>query len=100
MEVRVAGPGVSCVADVGDGLAATRDVSFRQPVGVMVEVRVVEDEAFVRRGELVDGRAALRALEEFDDATVGGGEDGRAARGRDVNGVVDAPLAARRVERV
>src|SRR5205085_9118719 len=100
MEVRVAGACIPRVADVADGLAAAREVSFRQAVGVAVEVRVVEHEVLVRGGELVDGRAALRAPEEFDDATVRGGDDGRAARGRDVYGVVDAPLASRLVEGV
>src|SRR5947209_19694607 len=66
----------------------------------MVEVRVVKDEVLVRRGELIDGRAALRAVEELDDATVGGCDDGRVARGRDVNGVVDSALAARVAEGV
>src|SRR5207253_2453968 len=81
--------------DVSNILAAPRDVSFREPVGVSREVRVVEDYVLVGGRELVDGDAALLASEEFDDAPVRRGEDGRVARGHYVYRVVYAPLAAR-----
>ncbi len=72
----VAGRGVAGVADVADHFAAAHLFIFRQAVGVTVEVRVVVDGLAVSAAQ-VDGRAAIVAPEEFDDAAVGRREDGR-----------------------
>src|SRR6185369_4676612 len=48
---------------------------------------VIEDELLVR-GELIDRRAALFALEEFQDLAVGSSEDGRFGGSRYIDGVM------------
>jgi hypothetical protein len=85
-------------ADIADQVASLQLHAFAQPVGVAVEMGVVVGEA--RLGiELVDRQAAGNAGEELDELAVVGGEDPRAARRRDVDGLVAMPGPAV-VERV
>ena len=57
MKVVVAGGGVARIADVGDGLALSREVAFCESVRVVVQMRVVINGPVIR-AELVDGNAA------------------------------------------
>ena len=94
VEVAVVASGVAAVADVAEEFAAPGEAVFGDAVGVAFEMRVIIDGAVVR-AELIEGDAAAFAVEEFDHLAVGGGDDGRVARGHDVYGIVRAPRATR-----
>src|SRR4051812_44391403 len=95
----VASASIACVADIGYDFAAMRKVSFRKAIGIMIKVRVVVNGSVVWV-ELIDGRPARLTLKEFDDATIGGGQDGRAVWSGDVYRIVRATLRARFAERI
>src|ERR1041384_3812489 len=62
-------------------------------MSVVREVSVIEDELLVG-GELIDRRAALFALKEFQDLAVGSSEDGSFSRSHNIDGVVRSTFGA------
>ena len=95
----ITGACISGVANVRDYLSLLHDVSFSEAIGVMREVRVVEDH-FLIRTELIDRRAAAFALKELLNLAVSSGKDWSFSRSGNVDGVVHAAFGARRVEGV
>ena len=95
----ITGACIPGVADVGDHLSLMHDVSFSQALGVVREVRVVEDQ-FLIGAELIDGRAAAFALKELLNLAVSGGKDGSFSSGGDVDRVVNTAFGTRGVKGV
>ena len=78
--MEISGARVSSVANIRDHLALFCKLAFCNAVGVTLQMSVVKDQ-FPIDAQLVDGRAAAFALEEFDDLAIGGGHDW-SSRGR------------------
>ena len=97
VQMIIAGSGVAGIADVGDDIATVRKAALGESLGIALKVRVIVDEPFIR-AQLVDGDTAFVALEEFNDAAISGGHDGRSARCRNINGIVNASFRARLAE--
>ena len=95
----VTGACIAGVADIRDYLTLPHDVSFSQAVGVVREVRVVEDQ-FLIGAELIDRRAAAFALKELLNLAVSGGKDGSFSSSGDVDRVVNTAFGARGVKGV
>ena len=69
MQMIIPCSGVSGIADIGEGLTLPGKVSFRQALGILIQVRIVKDESAVS-AQLVNGRAATVAVKEFNDGSV------------------------------
>src|SRR5437667_12827387 len=69
MQMIIPCSGVSGIADIGEGLTLPGKVSFRQALGILIQVRIVKDESAVS-AQLVNGRAATVAVKKFNDGSV------------------------------
>ena len=69
----ISGARVSSIADISDGLTLPGKMSFRQALGVSIQVRIVKDESAVST-QLINGCAATIAVKEFNDRAVRRGD--------------------------
>ena len=90
----IACSGVSGIANVGDRFTLFGEVSFRQPLGISIQVRVVKDESAVS-AQLINGRAATIAVKEFDDGAVRRGDDGGSERRGNIDRVMNPAFCPR-----
>ena len=94
MQMIIPCSGVSGIANKGDRFTLFGEVSFRQPFGISIQVRVVKDESAVS-AQLINGRAATIAAKEFNDGSVRRGDDGSSKRRGNVDRVMDPAFCAR-----
>ncbi len=86
--------GVSGIAHIGDSFALLSEVSFRQAVGISIQVRIVKYESAVS-AQLINGRAATIAVKEFHDSTVRGGDNGSSERRWNIDRVMHPVFGTR-----
>ena len=86
--------GVSGIADIGDSLTLPGEVSFRQTLGISIQVRIVKDEPAIS-AQLINGRAATIAVKKFHDGSVRGGDHGSSERRWNIDRVVDPAFGTR-----
>jgi len=85
---------VSGIADIGDSLTLPGEVSFRQTLGISIQVRVVKDEPAVS-AQLINGRAAPIAVKKFHDGSVRGGDHGSSERRWNIDRVMNPAFGTR-----
>ena len=86
--------GVSGIADIGDSLTLPGEVSFRQTLGISIQVRIVKYEPAIS-AQLINGRAATIAVKKFHDGSVRGGDHGSSERRWNIDRVVDPAFGTR-----
>ena len=86
--------GVSGIADIGDSLTLPGEVSFRQTLGISIQVRIVKDEPAIS-AQLINGRAATIAVKKFHDGSVRGGDHGSSERRWNIDRVMNPPFRTR-----
>ena len=91
MEVKISGPGVASVANIGNHFPLLYKLTGHQAVGVALQVGVVKHQLMVAT-ELIDSCPTAFALEEFYDLAIGRGHDRSARRGRNIDSVMHAPF--------
>src|ERR1044071_1072316 len=87
------------VADVGTPLTLLHRVSFDETIGVMREVRVVEDEIPVGV-QLINRGAGALTVEELDNLAVSSRKNRSFSGRHDVDRVVHAAFRAGLIERI
>lgn len=93
MQMVIPGSGVSGVADIGDSFTLPGEVSFRQTLGISIQVRVVKNESAVS-AQLINGRAATIAVKEFQDGSIRGGDHGSSECRWNVDRVMNSAFGA------
>src|SRR6266536_6476328 len=93
MQMIIPCPGVSGITDIGDSLTLPGEVSFRQALGIAIQVRVVKYESAVRT-QLINGRAATIAVKEFSDGSVHRGDNGSSERRWNIDRVMNPAFCA------
>ena len=83
----ISGTGVSSITDIGDGFTLPGKMSFRQTVGVSIQVRVVKHEAAVAT-QLINGGATAIAVKEFNDGAVRCGDHGSSEWRGNIDGIM------------
>ena len=91
--------GISGIADIGDRLALPGEVSFRQPFGISIQVRVVIDESAVS-AQLINGRAATVAVKEFNDGSVRRSDNRSSKRRWNIDRIMDPAFCTRIRKRI
>src|SRR5437870_5837567 len=94
MQMIIPCSGVSGIADIGDSLTLPGEVSFRQTLGISIQVRIVKDEPAIS-AQLINGRAATIAVKKFHDGSVRGGDHGSSERRWNIDRVMNPAFGTR-----
>ena len=99
MQMVIAGACVAGVADISDDVALSHVIAHAEPVGVVVEVRVIKDQLLIV-AQLVNYLTAESVAPDPDDLAVGGRQHRSPVRDYNVYRAVDTAAGTRRVESV
>jgi len=91
MEVKISSACVTSVADITDDFSLFHKLTGHQAIGVALQMGVIKYELLIST-ELIDGRPAALALEEFYDFAIGSSHDRSSRRGRNIDSVMGTPF--------